>query len=177
MIWKKLFGRGSEPIDEATSNSHELPNQEESFDEADKVLSDALDWLDQTTVRLQAEGLGSFERFDVDLAKGRIVFSSSGGTTQLFRCSAVGTHNPTKGSFRWAWDHPSIPVGAAGAALAAKAFGEVHDLSAFTHREIEADEHDAWQFTGIAGLLSDAVGSYRCPGETNSVYLVLYGEH
>jgi hypothetical protein len=176
MIWKKLFGRGNEPVEGAAFVAEELPGQEESLHDADKVLNDALDWLDLTTARLQTEGLGNCERFNVDLAQGRIVFLSTDGTAKFFRCSAVGTHNPEKGSFRWAWDHPSIPVDVAGAALAARSFGEDYGLDAFTNREIEADEQDAWQFTGIAGLLSNAVGSYRCPGGTNSVYVVLYSE-
>lgn len=141
--------------------------------EADAQLDAAFDWLDETSVTLHERNIGQFERYDLDLAVGRITFSGGETPPLAFACQAVGTFHTEKGTWHWGWDHPSIPVEVAYASETVRQFGERYELGAFTKRQIEATEQDAWQFTGLAGMLTNAIGTYRCPG-TAAVYLVLY---
>ena len=61
----------------------------------------------------------------------------------------------------------------AAASEAVRDFGIKYGLNAFTTRQIEANEADAWQFVALAGMLTNAVGAYRCPGAA-TVYVTLY---
>ena len=168
MIWKRLFG--------SSKNAHveggpTVTASESS--EVDRILESAFIWLDETTAGLHARGLGSFTRWDASLAEGTITFSAGDGKDITFGCQAVGTFNPSKGTWHWGWDHPTIPASSAGSAEAVRDFGVINNLDAFTTRQIEADQRDAWQFAGLAGLLTNATGVYRCPGEVEA-YLTLY---
>jgi hypothetical protein len=160
MIWKKLFG-AREPVEPSAD------------DECDALLDAALDWLDTTTSDMRAGPLQSIERFDLDLAAGRITFTDLSGRAKNFSCQAVGTFNEAKETWHWAWDHPSIPSEVATCAERVREFGKRFELDAFVTRQIEANEQDAWQFSALAGMLTDAMGVYRCPSGDLSVFVTL----
>ena len=168
MIWKRLFGGGSkQPVADLESESNG------DLDGADLQLEAAIDWLDDSTLALRHRGIGEFANWNADLAEGRIVFTNDDGPPLNFACQAVGTFNDEKQTWHWGWDHPSIPSQVAAASEAVRDFGIKYGLNAFTTRQIEANEADAWQFVALAGMLTNAVGAYRCPGAA-TVYVTLY---
>jgi hypothetical protein len=168
MFWKRLFGGG-----DSTDQPSATPIEPTPLDEVDAQLEAALDWLDDATAAMQAKGIGQFPLWDADIAQRRIRFSNDDGVVLEYVCDAIGTFNREKGSWHWGWDHPSIPLEAASAALAVREFGVQHDLNAFTTRQIAATGDDTWQFAALGGMLTNAFGVYRTPGAVE-VFLTIY---
>lgn len=139
--------------------------------EPDATLARSLkDLQDKTQANIDAWGLGSTERWDVDLEAGLISFSGDGQVV-VAPVQVIGTYNSQDGTWLWGWDHPSVPEALASDARLARDFGERYRLAAFTTREVTCDEQDAWQFTALACHLAGAAGAYRGPSGTTFAFM------
>ena len=115
-------------------------------------------------------GLGSGERWDVDLDAGFIKFTQH-DLVATAPVQVIGTFNAGDGTWLWGWDHPSVQPSLAHAAELCRDFGMRYDLGAFTQRKISCTHEDAWQFTAVASYLSGANGAYRGPSGTTYVFM------
>lgn len=122
-----------------------------------------------------AWGLGSTDRWDVDLEAGFIRFSNEDGFHATAPVQVVGTYVHEDGSWLWAWDNPSVDEHVIQAALLAREFGRLHDLSHFTTRKLFCSADDCWRFAAVALHLSQGSGAYRGPTDTGWIYMT-FGE-
>lgn len=127
----------------------------------------------KTQSHVDAWGLGSTERWDVDFDQGLLLFSSP-GLSVTSRVQVIGTHNPEDGSWIWGWEHPAVEPLLARDAVLVKAFGERYELSRYTTAEIRCTEDEAWQFTALACHLAEASGAYRGPTDTVDVFMTFH---
>ena len=118
-----------------------------------------------------AWGLGTFDRWDLDMILGDLVFSNKDGTTATCPCQIIGTQNTADETWMWAWANPSIPDALKVDALKVKEYGESHQVEQLTTAKIEADEADAWAFTALSVKLCQSQGAYRGPAGNTLVFI------
>lgn len=127
----------------------------------------------KTRSNMEAWGLGSTERWDADLDKGLIVFSSP-GLVVTAPVQVIGTYNPGDRTWLWGWDHPSVAAHLARDARLARDFGERYGLEDYTARKVRCTEEQAWQFTAVACHLAEAAGAYRGPTDTARAFMTFH---
>lgn len=118
-----------------------------------------------------AWGLGTTDRWDIDLDAGVIKFSNADGFTVVGSVQVIGTYNTLDGTWLWGWDHPSVSPPQARAACLARDFGKDYDLGPYTTRSLDCSEDDAWRFTALALYLSAGAGAYRGPAGSTYIYM------
>jgi hypothetical protein len=123
-------------------------------------------------INVSAWGLGSTDRWAVDLDEGVIRFSNDGGLIVTADVQVVGTYDTKDGTWLWGWDHPSIDEKLACAARLVRKFGEKYNLSHFGVPYIKCSPDDAFWFTALALHLWKGAGSYRGPSDATYVYMV-----
>lgn len=119
-------------------------------------------------------GLGSTERWDLDQADGRLVFTGK-KVTATAPAQIIGTYSTASGTFLWAWDHPSVLPPLQEHARQLREYGEQHGIAALTTRKLECTELEAWEFTALACHLCGAQGAYRGPAGPALVFMT-FGE-
>ena len=115
--------------------------------------------IGQQQIHMDTWGLNGPDNksWDVDLEKGTITFSFPDKIVTA-SVQVIGTlHNET---FMWGWEHPSVPLAFQSDALLAKKWGEENGVTEYTTHVVPADEQKAWNFTAVAGRLSNATGAY-----------------
>ncbi|MES2895277.1 MAG: hypothetical protein V4759_04540 [Pseudomonadota bacterium] len=122
-----------------------------------------------------AWGLGSTDRWDVDLDLGTIQFSNAAGRVATSQVQIIGTYDSNEGIWLWGWANPSVSPPQAHAARLVRDFGEKYGLSDLTERMIHCSQEEAWQFTAIGLHLSGGAGSYRGPAGSTFVFMT-FGE-
>jgi hypothetical protein len=110
----------------------------------------------------------------VDQDAGTIVFDHENGTRATAPLQIIGTYNPEDGSWRWAWDHPSILEPLRAHAETVRRYGQQHAIAELTSARLECSEADCWRFVALACHLNDAQGAYRGPTGGPLVFLT-YG--
>lgn len=120
--------------------------------------------------------LDKAERWSVDMDNESIVFQLPGGITATAPVQIVGTSNTADGSFLWGWDHPSVPQALSEHAQLALAFGRAHGLPAYTHRMVQCDDAQAWEFAAVAMRLGQACGTYRAQASDTAYVWMTFGE-
>lgn len=147
------------------------PHYPEDFDELAKEAVEDL-WALQD--ELKAEwALGKFERFDYDQETATIVFSDRGHPVLEADILIVGSTSKESGTWRWAWDNPSVLEGARAGLENVAEFGRSIGAEKLTRASWPGDEHDGWEMTAIAAHLLGADGAYRVPDEGGALFLLL----
>ncbi len=116
-------------------------------------------------------GFGKFDRWDMDLNRGELIFSSRNGMRASCPAQIIGSHDGVGGTWMWAWANPSIPDSLKIDALKIKEYGETHQIERLTTSEYAADETEAWTLTSLAAKLCESQGAYRGPAGTNAVFM------
>ena len=116
-------------------------------------------------------GLGSAERWDMDLEDGTITFSGWEDKIVTAPIQVIGTYNSNDGTWLWGWDHPSVSFDLARDARLVREFGAQHRLAPYTQRKIACSQNDAWQFTALALHLAQAEGAYRGSSGTTLTFM------
>jgi hypothetical protein len=140
-----------------------------------KLLGRCMEELRQKTqAHVASWGLGSTDRWGLDQADGRLVFTSKAVTAAAL-AQIIGTYSPQTGTFLWGWDHPSVLPPLQEHARKVREYGEQHGIPALTTRKLECSEDEAWEFTALACHLCGAQGAYRGPAGQALVFMT-FGE-
>ncbi len=107
-------------------------------------------------------GLGSAERFDVDLEAGTITWQfPDKNVVANAPAELLGTWNPQDNTFLWGWDHPSTPPGTAIATQAVKTWADQNGVVELQQRSISCTNDECYSIAGIASPIGNLQGVYR----------------
>jgi hypothetical protein len=120
----------------------------------------------------QCRRVGSLPRADVDLDAGTIRFT--GVTSAVAPVQVIGTVDEQVASWRWGWDHPSVPAELGAHAARVRDYGRRHGLADLITPLVPASAEDAWEYASVAALLSQAQGVTSLSLGRTSVFLT-YG--
>ncbi len=140
---------------------------------------DYLELLEASVAELQLKteahrggwGLGEFDRWDMDMGQGDLVFSNRDGFTATCPAQVIGSLDGVGGTWMWAWANPSIPSPLKADSLKVKEYGEAHGIDQLTTPDFPADEMDAWRLTALAVKLCESQGAYRGPAGSTAVFM------
>ena len=116
--------------------------------------------LQQKQSELSARGVGSYERFEVDLATGKLRFYDAQGLALEADVTPIGTHVSEKESWQWAWANKSFPEDVRQRAAKLKALTAETAMTAFSERTLEVDEAETWRLVAMACEHWGALGTY-----------------
>jgi hypothetical protein len=117
--------------------------------------------------------LGRHERYDVDVEKERIVFSSGGEPRVAARATLIGTMSRASRTWGWSAYNKHLPeaVRRASAALVDSILDrEIKELS---EPAFATDESTAWALAALVCEAAGGEGVYRTPHAGGLVYLLL----
>jgi hypothetical protein len=121
--------------------------------------------LKERQARLTEElKLGSAE-WRVSQESGLIEFARTDGAIVRAPVQIIGTWNPAKEQFVWAWDHRSVHPRLRAHAERTRWFGDAHDLYDLTAQRVPATESEAWRLAAVAMKVNATQGIYRAPTE------------
>jgi hypothetical protein len=118
---------------------------------------------DAVTQLIQAHaswGLGEADRWDLDQRTGLITWSFPDRTATA-RAQILGSHNPSAGSWLWAWANTSILPDMGRDSLVVREWAEKHGQHALAQPKIAADEEAAATIIALAVRITRAKGVYR----------------
>ena len=116
-------------------------------------------------------GLGTSDRWDVDMDAGTITWTFADGTIVTAPMQVVGTYNALDNTFLWGWDHPSVSEPLSRDAKAVLDFARKHDIDFLQNAKIECSEQDVWDYVALATLLCDRQGAYRGPADSTYLFM------
>ena len=117
--------------------------------------------------------LGTFERYDLDIEAGRIVFSSRGQERVAGRATLVGSYS--RGSRTWAWggSNSNLPARVRAASAALVDGIPERDMWELSTPIFPLDEGTAWVLAGLACVHAGADGIYRAEDGESRVFVML----
>jgi hypothetical protein len=117
--------------------------------------------------------LGDHERYDVDLEKESIIFSSGGAPRVLARATLIATFSEASRTWAWGGYNKNLPeaVRAASAALVDAILER--DMWEISTPLFPVDEGTAWVLAALVCERSGGQGVYRTPTENGRVFLLL----
>lgn len=107
-----------------------------------------------------AWGFGRERNWSVDLDRGSIEWMLADNVVARAPVELIGTWASDLDSFRWAWDHPAIPAGAAPAAQAVREFANANQITELQPVEVMCERESARDFASVAVLIGDLQGLY-----------------
>jgi len=134
-----------------------------------------LERLQQKQTALSARGLGSYERFEVDLASGKLRFYDGARLALEADVTPIGTHVSQHESWQWAWANKSFPEKVRERAAKIKELAEQTTMAAFNERTLEVDEAQTWQLVAMACEHLGALGTYDFPTRAARLYVAING--
>lgn len=155
-MFGKFFGKNNNKAGAAEPRQKPpLPTTFHEFKEMAHHHAEAL-----TAAHQSSWGLGSGERWDVDLAKGEITWIFP---DKVVRAPAqlIATWNSADTTFLWGWDHPSAPPGTAIAAAAVKAHADTSGIVELLDPKPSCSMEEGWALAAMAVLAGDLQGVYR----------------
>lgn len=119
-------------------------------------------------------GLGTYERYEFDLRRREIWWSSPEGPQVRARVTLAGTTSRETDTWLWAWANPyfhEIDIGPIGRV---RDFGEEEGIAKLTNARWAAGEMDGWEMAAVSARLLEEQGVYHATGSV-SLYLLLHG--
>ncbi len=129
--------------------------------------------LHQKQSELSARGLGLSDRFEVDLAGGKLRFFLGPELTLEADVTPIGTHAARNESWLWAWANKSFPDDVRERAAKLKELAAQTALEAFSERTLEVDEAQTWQLVAMACEHLGALGTYDFPTKNARMYVAI----
>lgn len=139
---------------------------------------EAIDQLNAKNGRLQNDfRLGSWARYDYDLATATLRFSEEGVVKVVADIQIAGTTSAKAGNWRWGWADSNVPAEIISDAKLARSFGELSGIDELTQAFV-TDTSDVealgWELTAVMVRICNTLGAYRCPrGEGGGLYLTI----
>lgn len=129
--------------------------------------------LQQKQSELSARGLGLCDRFEVDLANGKLRFYDGQQLAVEADVTPIGTHAAKNESWQWAWANKSFPDDVRERAAKLKELALETALEAFNERTLEVDEAQTWQLVAMACEHLGALGTYDFPTKNARMYVAI----
>jgi hypothetical protein len=129
--------------------------------------------LTQKQTALSARGVGSHERFEVDLASGKLRFFDGEQLALEADVTPIGTHVSERESWQWAWANSSFPDDVRARAAKLKGLAVQTENSAFARRTLEANETQTWQLVAMACEHLGALGTYDFQMRSARLYVTI----
>jgi len=129
--------------------------------------------LQQKQSNLSARGLGLCDRFEVDLASGKLRFYDGEQLAVEADVTPIGTHAAKNESWQWAWANKSFPDDVRERAAKLKELAAQTALEAFNERTLEVDEAQTWQLVAMACEHLGALGTYDFPTKNARMYVAI----
>jgi hypothetical protein len=129
--------------------------------------------LTQKQTALSARGVGSYERFEVDLANGKLRFFEGEQLALEADVTPIGTHVSERESWQWAWANNSFPEPVRERAAKLKELAAQTENAAFAQRTLEVDETQTWQLVAMACEHLGALGTYDFQTRSARLYVTI----
>lgn len=129
--------------------------------------------LTQKQTALSERGLGSYERFEADMARGKLRFYDGGELALEADVTPIGTYVPEQHSWQWAWANKSFPDDVRERAARLKEVAARTDNPMFSARTLEVDETQTWQLVAVACEHLGALGTYDFPTRNARLYVTI----
>jgi hypothetical protein len=117
--------------------------------------------------------LGTFSRFDWNMWRGELVFSSNNVPKVVARIQVAGSLSTKAKSWFWSWANAGILDPVRQAAKQTREFGIERGILRVMQPRWAAQDKDAWEMTAIATKVTEAKGAFRCPNQEGFIYLVI----
>ena len=143
-------------------------------------------------------GFGRHEHWEYDLGSGELVFSDHAAPMLITKFQVVGTISTVTSTWLWSWANRTIPRPVKRDILRVRRFGKKHQVPPLMveHWHIDPDgerllgpdpeapvyggwsshwlagNHHGWHMAGIAAMLLQAKGAYRCAQGETILYFV-----
>ena len=134
-----------------------------------------LERLQQKQSALSALGVGSYERFEVDLANGKLRFYDGARLALEADVTPIGTHVSDAESWQWAWANKSFPDEVRERAAKIKELAAQTAMAAFNERTLEVEETQTLQLVAMACEHLGALGTYDFPTRAARLYVAING--
>lgn len=138
-----------------------------------EFVAGCVERLQQKQSELSARGLGSCDRFEVDLANGKLRFYDGPQLAVEADVTPIGTHAAKNESWQWAWANKSFPEDVRERAAKLKELALQTAQEAFTERILEVDEAQTWQLVAMACEHLGALGTYDFPTKNARMYVAI----
>jgi hypothetical protein len=138
-----------------------------------EFVAGCLERLQQKQSELSARGLGLCDRFEVDLASGKLRFYDGQQLAVEADVTPIGTHAAKNESWQWAWANKSFPDDVRERAAKLKELATQTALTAFNERTLEVDEAQTWQLVAMACEHLGALGTYDFPTRNARMYVAI----
>lgn len=117
--------------------------------------------------------LGHWQRWNSDLARGKLYFSDEERVKLALNVQIVGTTSAA--NWMWAWANAHLPEEFCEDSALAKAFGDGNRIAELADTHVSACDLDAlgWRLTAAVVRLSEALGAYRAPAGAGAVFLAI----
>jgi hypothetical protein len=145
------------------------------MDEAERATfaESCIQKLAQKQDALIARGVGSHERFEVDLERGKLRFFDGDALALEADVTPIGTHASEQESWQWAWANRSFPSEVRERAARLKELAARIDDAAFSQRTLAIDEAGTWQLVAMACEHLGALGTYDLPTRNARLYVAI----
>jgi hypothetical protein len=140
-------------------------------------------WTGKARERLQAGmeaaaerfGLGSHERYEIDLEAVTIRFFDANDVEQVRAdIQVAGSWAPHSQTWMWGWENDSVPEAAVSRLAPIAEAGRTNDIAALQAYVSECDEAGAWSLAALAADIVDADCVYRTGSDRNRAFLLLF---
>ena len=143
------------------------------YTEFENLLGKSIEYLRACNAKSERHfGIGSYQRYEYDLTRSEMWWSSLDGPKVRGKVTVVGTLSSISDTWFWAWANPHFRGIEAGLIDKVRAFGECEEIPKLTEEKWEADEVDAWEMTSICARLLESEGAYCSPGDSGSLFLL-----
>jgi hypothetical protein len=116
------------------------------------------------------ERIGGASQWSYEMADGSLCIGDA-----RFAMTPIGTFNPARGTWLWAWANESFPETAREASRRIQGLHDVTAFRVFLDPGIEASSEDAGDFTALAVHQLGAIAFFRCPSDETVLYLAVHG--
>lgn len=138
-----------------------------------EFVAGCLTRLQQKQSDLSARGVAKSDRFEVDLAAGKLRFFEGPQLMLEADVTPIGTHAPGDESWQWAWANKSFPDEVRARAAKLKELAAQTTLEAFLERTLEVDEAQTWQLVAMSCEHLGALGTYDFPTRNARLYVAI----
>lgn len=139
----------------------------------EQFVAGCMERLQQKQSELSARGLALCDRFEVDLASGKLRFYDGQQLAVEADVTPIGTHAAKNESWQWAWANKSFPDDVRERAAKLKELALQTALAAFNERTLEVDEAQTWQLVAMACEHLGALGTYDFPTKNARMYVAI----
>jgi hypothetical protein len=138
-----------------------------------EFVASCMQRLQQKQSDLSARGVGQSDRFEVDLAAGKLRFYVGPQLTLEADVTPIGTHAAGDESWQWAWANKSFPEAVRERAAKLKELAAQTTIEAFLERTLEVDEAQTWQLVAMSCEHLGALGTYDFPTRNARLFVAI----